>query len=510
MGIVSGVRGEQAWSRPAASCQGNSRIGEAAASARPARTADTPQARDDEASPPRACFRGKAGLAVSPRVAAGLNWAAMSFPPPSPKQARLIWFALTTLAVALTLAICGVVLWGVGLGLRRLSPVLLPIAIAGVVAFILDPLVDWLEARRIPRLRALLLVFITAFVLVLGVLGSLAPRIVVEARDLAGRVPTYVENARTRVVNWINNPPAPLLRFLPESFRGMLGDHAATNAPPAVAVATNLAPGVLDQAPPVAAAQTNLLGILPAASPDSPWWLKALDPAALQSAGGWLAAIVPDVGRWLLGQVGRVAGWLGVLVGMALIPIYAFYFLLEKKSIVSKWQDYLPVTNSRFKDELVWLVENINDALIVFFRGQVLVALCDGVMYTVGFLVIGLPYALLLGLMATVLTIIPFLGAIVTCAAALLIAIVQFGDWQHPLLVLLVFAIVQGIEGWIVQPKIIGDRVGLHPLTIIIALMIGTTVLGGILGGILAIPITAVLRALMFRYVWRRREAGTG
>lgn len=435
----------------------------------------------------------------------------MSLPPPSPKQARIIWFALTALAVALTVAIVGAVLWGVGLAVRRLSPVLLPIAVAGVIAFILDPVVDWLEARRIPRLRALLLVFTAAFVLVLGVLGSLAPRIVVEARDLAGRVPTYVENARTRVVNWINNPPAPLLRLLPDSLREMLdGQAATTNAPAAVTAATNAAPGVLTNAPPLAA-QTNLLaGILPAARPDSPWWLKALDPAALQSAGGWLAAIVPDVGRWLLGQVGRVAGWFGVLVGMALIPIYAFYFLLEKKSISRSWQDYLPVANSRLKDELVWLVENINDALIVFFRGQVLVALCDGVMYTLGFLLIGLPYALLLGLLATVLTIIPFLGAIVTCAAALLIAIVQFGDWQHPLLVLLVFAIVQGIEGWVIQPKIIGDRVGMHPVTIIIALMIGTTLLGGILGGILAIPITAVLRAVMLRYVWRRPAAGTG
>ena len=83
---------------------------------------------------------------------------------------------------------------------------------------------------------------------------------------------------------------------------------------------------------------------------------------------------------------------------------------------------------------------------------------------------------------------------------------VQFGDWQHPLWVLGVFAVVQGIEGWVIQPKIIGDRVGLHPLTIIIALLVGTTLMGGILGGLLAIPTTAVIRALMFRYIWRARE----
>jgi predicted PurR-regulated permease PerM len=71
-----------------------------------------------------------------------------------------------------------------------------------------------------------------------------------------------------------------------------------------------------------------------------------------------------------------------------------------------------------------------------------------------------------------------------------------------------VFVIVQGIEGWVVQPKIIGDRVGLHPVTIIVALLVGTTLMGGILGGLLAIPATAVIRALMFRYVWRRHFAG--
>jgi predicted PurR-regulated permease PerM len=269
------------------------------------------------------------------------------------------------------------------------------------------------------------------------------------------------------------------------------------------------APGLtLTNAPPAAA--TNRVSLLPPATAESPWWHKALDPQSLQSAGGWLAAVVPDFLGWVLGQVGRVASWLGLLAGLALVPIYVFYFLLEKRGISAQWTDYLPVSNSRFKTELVWLVENINDALIVFFRGQVLVALCDGVLYTIGFLAIGLPYALLLGLVATVLTIIPFVGAIVTCVSALLIAVAAFGDWQHPALVLLVFALVQGLEGWVIQPKIIGDRVGMHPLTIIIALMVGTSVLGGILGAILAIPVTAVLRAVLLRYVWRRPEKRGG
>jgi len=168
----------------------------------------------------------------------------------------------------------------------------------------------------------------------------------------------------------------------------------------------------------------------------------------------------------------------------------------------------LPVSDSRAKQEMDFVLSSINDCLISFFRGQLLVALCDGILYTIGFFSIGLPYAFLLGAMAIVLTMVPFLGAAVTCVTALVIAIAQFGDWLHPLLVLAVFAVVQFLERFVISPKIMGNRVGLHPLTIIIAVMLGTSLMGGILGGILAIPLTAALRAVMFRYVWKvQKEA---
>jgi len=204
--------------------------------------------------------------------------------------------------------------------------------------------------------------------------------------------------------------------------------------------------------------------------------------------------------------MGFVGSVFGVIAGLSLIPIYAFYLLLEKHGIAARWRDYLPVQDSKFKDELAFVISSINEYLVVFFRGQVLVALCDGILYTIGFLAIGLPYAVIIGVMATFLTIIPFLGAITTCVVALVIALVSSGNWHQPALVLAVFALVQTLEGFVIQPKIIGDRVGLHPLTIIIALMVGTTLLGGILGGILAIPLTAALRVIMFRYVWKKRE----
>jgi predicted PurR-regulated permease PerM len=156
----------------------------------------------------------------------------------------------------------------------------------------------------------------------------------------------------------------------------------------------------------------------------------------------------------------------------------------------------------------VFVLNSINNYLITFFRGQVLVAICDGLLYGLGFLIIGLPYALLIGAGAMLLTMIPFVGAIVTCCSALIIAVVQFGDWLHPLLVLAVFGCVQSLEGLVISPKIMGGRVGLHPVTIIIAVMVGTTLLGGLLGGILAIPLTAALRVVLGRYVWKRAVTG--
>ena len=132
-----------------------------------------------------------------------------------------------------------------------------------------------------------------------------------------------------------------------------------------------------------------------------------------------------------------------------------------------------------------------------------------GVLLTAGFLAIGLKYAVLLGVIAGLLSIIPYLGVALSIIPVFVLAMIQFvpddGGWLKPVLVLVVFAAVQVMEGLFISPKIIGDRVGLHPLTIIVAVMVGTTLLGGIIGGVLAIPLTAALRTVMFRYVWKDR-----
>jgi predicted PurR-regulated permease PerM len=379
----------------------------------------------------------------------------MAISAPTEKQSRLIWFALTGLAVATIVLLIVALVWGLGRVLDLLGPVLWPLAIAGVVACLLSPVVDFFERRNVPRARAIILVFIIAAALIVAVLISIIPQVIYETQQLAAKVPDYSRQLQTKITIFIAQPPDFIRHFLPQ---------------------TN---------------QTVTAGG---------------DNSALTSATEWLTGSLPEMGSWLLKQLLIVLSGFGLLAGLALIPVYTFYFLLEKRNIEKQWKDYLPLHDSAAKDEVAFVLDAINQYLVAFFRGQVLVAICDAVLYTAGFLIVGVNYAFLLGFAAVFLTMIPFIGAIVICITALTLAFVQYGDWQHPLLVLAVFGVVQSLEGLFISPKIMGNRVGLHPLAIIIAVMTGTTLFGGILGGILAIPLAAALRVIMFRYVWKKRE----
>lgn len=414
----------------------------------------------------------------------------MNLPPPSLRQARLIWLAVTGVSVAILIALIVSLVWGIGIVVRILSPVLWPLAVAGVLAYLLDPVVDFFERRRMSRPRAIVAVFAMALLLLGLFFGSIVPQLVSETRDLAARIPHYSLKAQQRIEDWIDHPP----EFVRKLIERTQGTQPAITAAPGTAPNADSSNGVAFEPvpPPVTASSTNAPTLLGG----------SFDNQALRTASGWAAKALSSVGGW-------VASWFGILTGIALVPVYTFYFLLEKRGISSNWTDYLPVSDSRFKEELVFVLNSINNYLIAFFRGQVLVAICDGVLYGIGFLAIRLPYAVLIGVAAMALTIIPFLGAITICVISLIIAAVNFGDWLHPLLVLMVFAVVQSLEGVIISPRIMGGRVGLHPVTIIIAVMVGTTLLGGLLGGILAIPLTAALRVVMFRYVWKRSQNQT-
>ncbi|MBL58851.1 MAG: AI-2E family transporter [Verrucomicrobiota bacterium] len=390
----------------------------------------------------------------------------MAYPPPTEKQARILWTSVTALAVGVLLALTALLTLGFAWVVNVLSSILIPLAIAGVIAYLLDPIVDWFQRKRgFKRQNAIILVFCIAVLLLLGTVASLMPSLITQVGKLTTEFPKKAKKFQENVSSIVN--PA----------------NTSTN------VLTK--PGWFE-------------------APQD--WMKDV-VVSNEKAREFTVNAVEKISAWVLEQLKKVMSLFGFLAGLALVPVYVFYFLLEKRGIKRNWTDYLPVRESQVKEEIVFVLRSINDCLIVFFRGQVLVAMCVGVLLTFGFLLIGLEYAILLGVMAGLLGIIPYLGVALSIIPAFILAMIQFvpdDGWFKPILVLVWFAAVQAMEGLIISPKIIGDRVGLHPLTIIIAVMVGTTLLGGIMGGVLAIPLTAALRTLMFRYVWRDRVHAEG
>ena len=366
----------------------------------------------------------------------------MSFPPPTPRQARVLWFSVTALAIGLSVALLGVTLWGLGWIIDRLSPVLIPLAVAGILAYLLDPLVDWFE-RRMARSWAILIVFALA----LGIIGALAatvmPKLIQETTKMINEAPTLANNLQERVSDWM-------------------------------------------------------------ATSDLGRRLKDVWDEQGKEVTRWFAGVLPKVSEWILNRVWMIASWFGLLAGFALLPVYVYYFLLEESRIAKSWTDYLPLRDGKLKEELAFVLREINDCMVVFFRGQVLVAIVDGLLLTLGLWIVGLEFAVFIGVVAGFLSIVPFLGVMISLVPTLLLAFAQFGRWQEPLIILAIFTLVLKLDSWYLSPKIIGGRVGLHPLAVIISVMAGTCLLGGVLGGVLAIPLTAALRTLMFRYVWKK------
>ena len=132
----------------------------------------------------------------------------MNFPPPSEKQAQVIWFSFTVLAVAVVLGAVGTTIWAMGFLLNKLASLILPLAVAAIIACLLDPVVDMFEQRmKIPRIRAILMVFFIGVATVVLMLGTVVPELVVQANKLVTNLPEYSDQFRDRLSNWLADSP---------------------------------------------------------------------------------------------------------------------------------------------------------------------------------------------------------------------------------------------------------------------------------------------------------------
>jgi len=204
-----------------------------------------------------------------------------------------------------------------------------------------------------------------------------------------------------------------------------------------------------------------------------------------------------EVGQVAGGLVGYVTSsgmmllqWLANLV---LIPVVTFYLLRDWDILVAKFRELLPRKHS---DNVVKLSLECDDMLAAFIRGQVMVMLALATIYTIGLSLIGLELALLLGVIAGIVSFVPYLGLIVGIGLAGMAAFFQFHELFPVLMVVLVFGVAQAIEGMVLTPRFVGERIGLHPVAVIFAVLAGGQ-LFGFTGVLLALPVAAVVMVLL-------------
>ena len=206
----------------------------------------------------------------------------------------------------------------------------------------------------------------------------------------------------------------------------------------------------------------------------------------LGTAGGaaaWLAEVVLHSGVALLHG----------LLNLILIPVVAFYLLYDWHKAIMGVHHLLP---RQYEPTIIKLVNECDEVIGAFFRGQLMVMLALGVFYSVGLSLIGLQISLVIGLLVGLLSIVPYLGVVIGIITASIAAFVQFGTFISVLLVWLVFLVGQTLDGMFITPKLIGDRIGLHPVAVIFAVLAGGT-LFGFFGVLLALPVAAIIMVLL-------------
>ncbi len=214
-------------------------------------------------------------------------------------------------------------------------------------------------------------------------------------------------------------------------------------------------------------------------------------------AGEALETITPDVAE-------QVMSYMSLLIGMAMVPFFLFFALLSGKGLREKTQQLLEVFTTDTQKVAIYLIDVFVGYVTTFFQGQFIIAMIMGLMLATGFTLIGLQAAIAVGLLLGLLNIVPYLGTIVGLLIIVPLAYLQPGAGLELLaLTLVVFAVVQVVESWLLTPKIMGERSGLHPAVVVISIFFWGTALDGLIGMILAVPLTAFVVALWRHFRFR-------
>ena len=354
----------------------------------------------------------------------------------SDRQRTAVAAAVTIVSAAIIVAAIAVIFWAAATFVRSFSSVFLSLAVAGVAALVFQPYYSWLH-HRMPNSLALVAVFASILFPVVAFGWFFGALLVDQIIELVSRAPELWSDAtKFAEKEW------PIVRdFLNEHPLGLRLREILENSQKAVL-------------------------------------------SGLEIAGkGFLSA-----GAGILRGVGAALSW-------AVLPVYFAYFLMADPTDVKlKPENLLPFLKEETREDVLYLGREFINIIVAFFRGQLLIAFLMGVLFAIGFSLIQLKYGLVLGLLLGFLNIIPYLGSIVGLGSTLPLAFFQpGGGFNLVIWVLVVFTAVQLIEGYVLTPKVMGDRTGLHPMAIIVSVFFWGSALDGIMGMLLAIPLTAFL-----------------
>ena len=316
--------------------------------------------------------------------------------------------------------------------LYLLTPVLTPFLLAALLAYLGDPLIDRLEARKLSRSWAVTLVFGAIIVGLLVLLLLLIPISTHQFKGLMQRLPTYIDWFQTSVLPWLHDVLGidPKL-FELDQLRNRLLEYAREIG--------DLAGGLLES-------------------------LRASSTVVFT----WIANLV-------------------------LVPVVTFYLLRDWDLLVARVRELLP---RRIEPTVSKLMRESDEVIGAFLRGQFIVMAALSILYSVGLAMIGLEFSLLVGMLAGLVSFVPYLGLIVGILAASIAALLQFHSLLSLIPVLIVFGAGQLISDFFLTPKLVGDRIGLHPVAVLFAVLAGGH-LFGFFGILLALPVAAVIVVLL-------------
>ncbi len=316
--------------------------------------------------------------------------------------------------------------------LASLEPVLMPFILGALFGYLGDPIADRLEALGLSRTLSVVICFIVITLLLLGVIVLLVPLLINQLKVAYGHIPDVIEWFQLVFFPWV---------------------VATFGVDPDVFQASSIKEQLISQ---------------------------------LGTAQNIISKLVVQ-GSASTGSL------IGLVVNLALVPVVGFYLLRDWDVLTAKLLRLFPI---RFQATTSKLGIECNDVVGAFLRGQLWVMAALAVIYGIGLWMVGLKLALLVALLAGAASIVPYMGFAIGIAAAMVAGYVQFGVDYHLILIFAVFLFGQVIESVVLTPILVGDKIGLHPVAVIFAIMAGGQ-LFGFVGVILALPVAAIIVVLL-------------